>query len=298
MDQQMLARWLKSIAIVIAAALAIFFFFLMPWLTLVLKHSAYIGFTPPTPAFSVAFLIAVDGAVIPCAAALGQFIRIASNIGRDRSFSHENAQLLRGYPVVVGVGTYVRATVESMYEQLVMPAASLCAGSANFTLRYISVCGYDKAVRESFRTPAQPITGTPAGETVAAMLSMVKTQLGNIRPFADIPQSADDHLASALEYSGAGDTAAAADAIARLQEALEGVCGAADFICAELEYCRVLIAAAMPPQGRQKESPFPRKEKGFWFRYFAVYQNRLLPPERTYHLPSTLMQVTVTIWCS
>lgn len=94
MDQQMLARWLKSIAIVIAAALAIFFFFLMPWLTLVLKHSAYIGFTPPTPAFSVAFLIAVDGAVIPCAAALGQFIRIASNIGRDRSFSHENAQLL------------------------------------------------------------------------------------------------------------------------------------------------------------------------------------------------------------
>ena len=146
--------------------------------------------------------------------------------------------------MVVGVGTYVRATVESMYEQLVMPAASLCAGSANFTLRYISVCGYDKAVRESFRTPAQPITGTPAGETVAAMLSMVKTQLGNIRPFADIPQSADDHLASALEYSGAGDTAAAADAIARLQEALEGVCGAADFICAELEYCRVLIAAA------------------------------------------------------
>lgn len=162
----------------------------------------------------------------------------------QQGYVDENAQALRGYPVVVGVGTYVRATVESMYEQLVMPAASLCAGSANFTLRYISVCGYDKAVRESFRTPAQPVTGTPAGETVAAMLSMVKTQLGNIRPYADIPQSADDHLASALEYSGAGDAAAAADAIARLQEALEGVCGAADFICAELEYCRVLIAAA------------------------------------------------------
>lgn len=161
----------------------------------------------------------------------------------QQGYVDENAQVLRGHPVVVGVGTYVRATVESMYEQLVMPAASLCAGSANFTLRYISVCGYDKAVRESFRTPAKPITGAPSCETVAAILSMVKSQLENVRPYAEIPQAADDSLASALECINAGDTASAAAAIKQLREALEGVCGAADFICAELEYCEIIAAS-------------------------------------------------------
>ena len=60
MTQTMLSRWLKLVAIVVGAALAVFFALLMPWLTLVLRHSAYIGYTPPTAAHGIALLAAVD----------------------------------------------------------------------------------------------------------------------------------------------------------------------------------------------------------------------------------------------
>ena len=94
MNQQMLARWLKLVAIVVGAALAVFFVLLMPWLTLVLRHSAYIGYTPPTPAHGVALLVAVECTAVPCAAALIRFWRIAGNIGADRSFCRENVRHL------------------------------------------------------------------------------------------------------------------------------------------------------------------------------------------------------------
>ncbi len=93
-----------------------------------------------------------------------------------------------------------------------------------------------------FRASSRPITGTPAGETVAAILSMAESRPGNIRPYEKIPQAADSSLAAALEYISAGDTASAAAEIKQFREALGGVCGAADFICAELEYCEIIAA--------------------------------------------------------
>ena len=94
MDQTMLSRWLKLVAIVVGAALAVFFALLMPWLTLVLRHSSYIGYTPPTAAHGIALLAAVDLTAIPCGGALLRFWRIADNIGRDRSFCRENVRHL------------------------------------------------------------------------------------------------------------------------------------------------------------------------------------------------------------
>ena len=94
MTQTMLSRWLKLVAIVVGAALAVFFALLMPWLTLVLRHSSYIGYTPPTAAHGIALLAAVDLTAIPCGGALLRFWRIADNIGRDRSFCRENVRHL------------------------------------------------------------------------------------------------------------------------------------------------------------------------------------------------------------
>lgn len=95
MTQTMLSRWLKLVAVVVGAALAVFFALLMPWLTVVVQHSPYIGYTPPTAAHGIALLAAVDAAAIPCAGALIQFWKIADNIGHDRSFCRENVQYLR-----------------------------------------------------------------------------------------------------------------------------------------------------------------------------------------------------------
>ena len=66
-----------------------------PGLTVVVQHSPYIGYTPPTAAHGIALLAAVDAAAIPCAGALIQFWKIADNIGHDRSFCRENVQYLR-----------------------------------------------------------------------------------------------------------------------------------------------------------------------------------------------------------
>lgn len=94
MDQKKLSRWLKLVAVVVGAALAVFFALLMPWLTLVLRHSSYIGYTPPTAAHGIALLAAVDLTAMPCGGALLRFWRIADNIGRDRSFCRENVRHL------------------------------------------------------------------------------------------------------------------------------------------------------------------------------------------------------------
>lgn len=94
MTQTMLSRWLKLVAVVVGAALSVFFALLMPWLTVVVQHSPYIGYTPPTAAHGIALLAAVDAAAIPCAGALIQFWKIADNIGHDRSFCRENVRHL------------------------------------------------------------------------------------------------------------------------------------------------------------------------------------------------------------
>ena len=58
--------------------------------------------------------------------------------------------------VVLGVGYYVRASHESIMEQNRMHYEVNAIGVSGFTLRYISTCGYNSAVMESFRQPATP----------------------------------------------------------------------------------------------------------------------------------------------
>lgn len=72
---------------------------------------------------------------------------------------------------MLGVGTYVRASHESLIEQLYMPYAFSADGAAIFTLRYVSTCGYDETVCRAFHLPA-----TPAGEgteTVSACVNFL-----------------------------------------------------------------------------------------------------------------------------
>lgn len=74
--------------------------------------------------------------------------------------------------LILGVGTYVRATHESLVEQLVMPYELCAEGTSNFTLRYISLCGYDETVRNAFRVKATPATasGVELTDAICEML--------------------------------------------------------------------------------------------------------------------------------
>lgn len=90
MSQQSLARWLKCITLIIAAALVLFFFLLVPQIGFNLSklHPESAHYYPP-------LVVAIWLAALPCAAALLYFWRICRNIGRDRSFCTENVLALR-----------------------------------------------------------------------------------------------------------------------------------------------------------------------------------------------------------
>lgn len=72
---------------------------------------------------------------------------------------------------MLGVGTYVRASHQSMIEQLYMPFAYSADGAAIFTLRYISTCGYDETVCRAFHLPATP--AKKGAETVQACVDFL-----------------------------------------------------------------------------------------------------------------------------
>lgn len=85
--------------------------------------------------------------------------------------------------VVLGVGSYVKATRRSMAEQLYMPFEMGYEGSSNFTLRYISVCGYYETVKKAFRAPAVPSgSGNETARAVCDMLVSRCEALGFLYP--------------------------------------------------------------------------------------------------------------------
>ncbi len=55
--------------------------------------------------------------------------------------------------IVLGIGAYVRATEQSMIEQLDMPRYMEFYGASVFTLRYICVCGYNDVFQAAYRNP-------------------------------------------------------------------------------------------------------------------------------------------------
>jgi len=93
----------------------------------------------------------------------------------QRDYAEETAVIADYAGYRLGVGLYVRATKQSIIEQLYMPYEFLSEGPSCFTLRYISMCGYDEAVREAFRLRA-----TPKGQgdmTTEAVFAFLRTRV-------------------------------------------------------------------------------------------------------------------------
>ena len=93
------------------------------------------------------------------------------NTEYQRHYAEETQPVAEFTGYMLGVGTYVRASHQSMIEQLYMPFAFSSDGAAIFTLRYISTCGYDETVCRAFHLPATPARkGT---ETVTACVNFL-----------------------------------------------------------------------------------------------------------------------------
>ena len=109
--------------------------------------------------------------------------------------------------MVIGVGTYVKATHESMKEQLIMSYDVCVEGVSVFTLRYISICGYDSLYRDAFSTPATPATA-PDAELIPASSEMITDRLKGIAFIAK-----DESIASAISELAEKAAAISSDGI-------------------------------------------------------------------------------------
>lgn len=102
--------------------------------------------------------------------------------GADTAYQHGYVEQIAGVTehagLIPGVGFYVGASRQSIIEQLYMPYEFLAEGAACFTLRYISYCGYDEAVRDAFRLSATPKgLGETTEQAVIGFLSARVQQL-------------------------------------------------------------------------------------------------------------------------
>lgn len=107
-------------------------------------------------------------------------------------------------PVVIGVGTYVRSTQEDYARQLTQHYDFAVAGTSDFTLRYISVCGYDATTRKVFREAAVPVTGADRNVLFGACLDMLKVHLEAYRQL-DASPDYDRLFEDVSALAGVGD---------------------------------------------------------------------------------------------
>ena len=97
----------------------------------------------------------------------------------QQGYAEEILPITEHTQLVLGVGTYVKATRKSIEEQLIMPY-SLCAeGVSVFTLRYINTCGYGETFRNAFRVEATPASADGA-ELVAASAEMISQRISSL----------------------------------------------------------------------------------------------------------------------
>ncbi len=97
----------------------------------------------------------------------------------QQKYAEEILPVTEHTQLVLGVGTYVRATHKSIEEQLIMPY-SLCAeGVSVFTLRYINTCGYGETFRNAFRVEATPASADGA-ELVSASAEMISQRISSL----------------------------------------------------------------------------------------------------------------------
>ncbi len=95
----------------------------------------------------------------------------AETTEKQAHYAEEISPVVENTHLMLGVGLYVRATHQSITEQLYMPYEYLADGVSLFTLRYVSICGYDETVRRSFRLPAA--TARMGEETVRGCVAFL-----------------------------------------------------------------------------------------------------------------------------
>ncbi|MBR6562820.1 MAG: family 10 glycosylhydrolase [Clostridia bacterium] len=113
--------------------------------------------------------------------------------------------------LVLGIGTYVRASHESIREQLVMPYDVCGEGFGIFTLRYIATCGYGETIRNALRYEATPATA-PDAELIPACTEMLEKRILNLRyaaaykgGFSEEQLASLDSLAESVSALGSTD---------------------------------------------------------------------------------------------
>ncbi len=90
MEQKTLSLWLKVIIFGVGVCLLVVYLFVIP-----MCGTAIVGQNPELHVRFWPWLIFIWGTALPIFAALVMAWRIAANIGHDRSFSNENARLLK-----------------------------------------------------------------------------------------------------------------------------------------------------------------------------------------------------------
>ena len=94
-------------------------------------------------------------------------------------YVEKNLPISEHTDMIIGVGAYVKASHESMEEQLIMNYGVAVEGVSVFTLRYISICGYDSLYRKVFSKEAIP-TDTRNEDFSNACRIMIRDRLKNI----------------------------------------------------------------------------------------------------------------------
>lgn len=93
--------------------------------------------------------------------------------------------------LILGVGTYVKASHQSIQEQFIMPHELCAEGISIFTLRYNVICGYNETICNAFRNPATPATADDAA-LIAASSEMLSDRIYSLKYAARFSESLNE----------------------------------------------------------------------------------------------------------
>lgn len=149
------------------------------------------------------------------------------------SYAAQTASVAEDAGLMLGVGLYVRASHQSITEQLYMPFSFSADGVSLFTLRYVSYCGYDETVRTAFRMPAAPAGN--GEETVRACVAFLADRADALA-YLFPEESALSSLAGELRALSAPESADAAALTALVEAHLPADETLRDAMQADLRY--------------------------------------------------------------
>lgn len=149
MNQKTLSAVLKTITVCAAACFAVIFFVLIPMYgrALVLEYPEFEYCYTPWLVFLIVFSL-------PCFAALLLGWKIAANIGRDRSFSYDNAKYLGIISVLAGADSafFVVGNIVLLCLSMSHPSITLLSLFAAFI--GIAICAICAALSHLVRKAA------------------------------------------------------------------------------------------------------------------------------------------------